>query len=83
MTESGIPYKKQKPKQPPDEVGIPPPSPDIPEPHREIPPPNISITNEPNPDSHTQFLCKICGRAFNTLEKLQAHITTEHTKTAS
>ena len=32
MTESGIPYKKQKPKQPPDEVGINPPSPDIPEP---------------------------------------------------
>ena len=34
MTESGIPYKKQKPKQTPDEVGIHPPSPDIPEPHR-------------------------------------------------
>jgi len=83
MTESGIPYKKQKPKQPPDEVGINPASPDIPEPHREMPPPNISIPNGPNFVNQPQFLCQICGRTFNTTEELQAHTTTEHTKTAS
>ncbi|MGA3289135.1 MAG: C2H2-type zinc finger protein [Candidatus Bathyarchaeia archaeon] len=83
MTELGIPYKRQKPKQLPDEVGVPPPSSDIPEPHREILPPDISITNETNPGSQPQFLCQICGRAFNTSEELQAHITTEHAKTAS
>jgi len=83
MTESGIPYKKQKPKQPPDEDGINPASPDIPEPHREMPLPNISIPNDPNFVNQPQFLCQICGRTFNTSEELQAHTTTEHTKTAS
>jgi hypothetical protein len=83
MTESGIPYKKQKPKQPPDEVGIHPPSPDIAEPHREMPPPNISIPNDHNSGSKPQFLCQICGKAFNTSEELQAHTKTEHAKTAS
>jgi hypothetical protein len=57
MTESGIPYKKQKPKQSPDEVGIHPASPDIHEPHRELSlPPNISIPNDPNFGSKPQFL---------------------------
>jgi len=84
MTESGIPYKKQKPKQPPDEVGIHPTSHDILEPHRKMPPPpNISIPNDPNSGSQPHFLCQICGRAFNTSEELKAHTTTEHAKTAS
>jgi hypothetical protein len=80
MTKSGIPYKRQKPKQPPDEVGIPPPSSDIPEPRKEIPPPIISITNEPNLGSQPQFLYQTWGGAFNTSEELQAHTTTEHPK---
>jgi len=84
MTESGIPYKKQKTKQPPDEVGIHPPSHNTLEPHREMPPPpNISNPNDTTSGSKPQFLCQICGRAFNTSEELQAHTTTEHTKTAS
>jgi hypothetical protein len=80
MTESGIPYNKQKPEQPPDEVGI--NSPDMSEPHRELSPPNISISIDANSVSQKQFLCKICGRAFDTSEELQAHTTTEHAKTA-
>jgi hypothetical protein len=81
MTETGIPYNKQKPKQPPDEIGI--NSPDMSEPHRELSlPPNISISIDANSESKPQFICQICGRAFDTSEELQAHTTTEHAKTA-
>ena len=58
MTESGIPYKKQKPKQPPDEVGIHPASPDIFEPHREMQPPTSQYPMAPIPAASHNFYVK-------------------------
>jgi Zinc finger, C2H2 type len=77
MTESGIPYNKQKAKQPPDEVGVSPSS-NVSETSPEVTPLKVPIIKEPSLGSQPMLMCQICGKAFNTNEELEMHMATNH-----
>jgi hypothetical protein len=50
----------------------------IPEPHPERPPPNVPIPGEPSGGETGAFVCKKCGKTFNSKDELQVHMKMDH-----
>ena len=70
MGKPNIPFQKSSRK----EKSVP-PLPKIPEPHPERPPPNVPIPGEPSGGGETgAFVCKICGKSFNSKNELKLHM---------
>jgi hypothetical protein len=57
-----------------------PPLPKVPEPHPEKPPPNIPIPGDNVLEGVGSFVCKKCGKTFNSKNELKLHMQTDHPK---
>lgn len=50
----------------------------IPEPHPEKTPPNIPIPGEPSGGEVSLFICKICGKHYDSKEEFELHMKMDH-----
>ncbi len=75
MDKSNVSYKKylRNTQKKTNESPLP-----IPQPHPEKPPPNVPIPGEASSGEVSVFICKICGKHYDSKEELELHMKTDH-----
>ncbi len=76
MDKTNVPSKKDSIKSTTNKKSVNPLP--IPEPHPEKMPPKIPIPGEPSSGEVSVFICKICGKHYDSKEELELHIKTDH-----